>query len=362
MLGPQASRPAERGARTARVRGAMDVGLGTRHLLSSRRGTGQRYGRGRERTRRARRPVRSAWEGRRSARRNSRRFHVDRVGGMPTATDRCVRRRTRATAPRANHRLRRETQDPLVPLVTRRGRMPPVMVDWYYVCFRYRPARTVSARPIRIAADDHTGDGPLRRILLALVLLGAVGLLVELALLEHFDSVTQWIPLALLVVVVGAAVGVYVRRGPARGPLLPGRSWRSASWLGSSASSCTTGATWSSSWSATGRFAGSALLGGDPWGDAGARPGCAVAARPPRSRVYVSSPRASARPPLHHRRNHDPCTYPRRRRAIALPLMFSPVPAAVAPPTRGDSVVVPTRLPHPPSAQRRPTRRRRFRR
>jgi hypothetical protein len=72
----------------------------------------------------------------------------------------------------------------------------------------------VSARPIRIAADDHTGDGPLRQILLALVLLGAVGLLVELALLEHFDSVSQWIPLALLVVVVGAVVGVRARRGP----------------------------------------------------------------------------------------------------------------------------------------------------
>lgn len=88
------------------------------------------------------------------------------------------------------------------------------MVDWYYACFRYRPARTVSARPIGIAADDHTGDGPLRRILLALVLVGAVGLLVELALLEHFDSVTQSIPLALLVMVVGAVVGVRAWRGP----------------------------------------------------------------------------------------------------------------------------------------------------
>jgi hypothetical protein len=56
-------------------------------------------------------------------------------------------------------------------------------------------------------------DGPLRRMLLALVLFGAVGLLVELALLEHFDSVTQWIPLGLLVVVIGAAVAVHVQRG-----------------------------------------------------------------------------------------------------------------------------------------------------
>jgi hypothetical protein len=57
-------------------------------------------------------------------------------------------------------------------------------------------------------------DAPLRQILLALVLLGAVGLLAELALLEHFDSVSQWIPLALLVVVIGAVVGVLARRGP----------------------------------------------------------------------------------------------------------------------------------------------------
>jgi len=57
-------------------------------------------------------------------------------------------------------------------------------------------------------------DGPLRQMLLALVFLGAAGLLVELGLLEHFDSVTQWIPLALLVVVLGATGAVYVRCGP----------------------------------------------------------------------------------------------------------------------------------------------------
>ena len=62
--------------------------------------------------------------------------------------------------------------------------------------------------------NDRQGDGPLHRILLALVLLGAAGLLAELALLEHFDSVSQWIPLALLVVVLGAAVTVQLRRGP----------------------------------------------------------------------------------------------------------------------------------------------------
>lgn len=111
--------------------------------------------------------------------------------------------------------FRRATQNALVPLVTRRRRIHcQWMVDWCHARFRYLPARTVSAPPIHIAADDDAGDGPLRRILLALVLLGAVGLLTELALLEHFDSVSQWIPLALLVVVVGAVAGVRARRGP----------------------------------------------------------------------------------------------------------------------------------------------------
>ena len=62
--------------------------------------------------------------------------------------------------------------------------------------------------------DSRSGDGPLRRVLLALVLFGAVGLLAELLLLEHFDSATQWIPLALLVVVIGAGVAVGLRRVP----------------------------------------------------------------------------------------------------------------------------------------------------
>ena len=63
---------------------------------------------------------------------------------------------------------------------------------------------------MRNITDDN--EGPLRHILLALVFIGAAGLLVELGLLEHFDSVTQWIPLALLVVVLGAVVAVRARR------------------------------------------------------------------------------------------------------------------------------------------------------
>jgi len=51
-------------------------------------------------------------------------------------------------------------------------------------------------------------------MMLALVILGAAGLLIELALLEHFDSVTQWIPLALLVVALAAGLAVALKRAP----------------------------------------------------------------------------------------------------------------------------------------------------
>ena len=67
---------------------------------------------------------------------------------------------------------------------------------------------------LHVVTNDRRGDSPLHRMLLALVLLGAAGLLAELALLEHFDSVSQWIPLALLAVVLGAVVAVQVSRGP----------------------------------------------------------------------------------------------------------------------------------------------------
>jgi hypothetical protein len=67
---------------------------------------------------------------------------------------------------------------------------------------------------MRTHTHDYDSDGPLRRILLALVLLGAVGLLIELALLEHFDSTAQWIPLALLVVVIGSAIAAGLQRAP----------------------------------------------------------------------------------------------------------------------------------------------------
>jgi len=51
----------------------------------------------------------------------------------------------------------------------------------------------------------------IRRILLALVLLGIAGLTVELLLLEHIESATQLIPFAVFGVGVAASVAVGVR-------------------------------------------------------------------------------------------------------------------------------------------------------
>lgn len=48
----------------------------------------------------------------------------------------------------------------------------------------------------------------LRRAMLALVLLGAAGLVVELLLLEHFESVWQVVPLVLLALVLVAGVAL----------------------------------------------------------------------------------------------------------------------------------------------------------
>lgn len=53
---------------------------------------------------------------------------------------------------------------------------------------------------------------PLRQMVLALVLIGIIGLMVELLLLEHFESATQWIP--LLSLGLGLATTVAVARGP----------------------------------------------------------------------------------------------------------------------------------------------------
>ena len=66
-------------------------------------------------------------------------------------------------------------------------------------------------------AESTSLDGvvTIRRLLLALVGIGAAGLEVELLLLEHFDSALQWTPLVLLGVVLGAVVLVWRRPSPA---------------------------------------------------------------------------------------------------------------------------------------------------
>lgn len=60
-------------------------------------------------------------------------------------------------------------------------------------------------------------ESALRRILLALILLGVVGLTAELLLLDHTESFAQWVPLGALGAALGAGVWVWLR--PARSSL-----------------------------------------------------------------------------------------------------------------------------------------------
>ena len=53
-----------------------------------------------------------------------------------------------------------------------------------------------------------------RQLLLALVLIGIVGLAVELALLRHAESFSQWIPHVTLFIGLLATAAVYFRTGP----------------------------------------------------------------------------------------------------------------------------------------------------
>ena len=55
----------------------------------------------------------------------------------------------------------------------------------------------------------------LRQLLLALILIGTVGLQVELALLRHAESATQWIPHIALLIGLIATAAVYFRPAPA---------------------------------------------------------------------------------------------------------------------------------------------------
>lgn len=63
-----------------------------------------------------------------------------------------------------------------------------------------------------------TGEGTLRRLLLAVVMIGILGLGAELFLLEHFESVQQWIPVGVLAfsLLAGAVLGFRPSRGAVR--------------------------------------------------------------------------------------------------------------------------------------------------
>ena len=55
----------------------------------------------------------------------------------------------------------------------------------------------------------------MRQLILGLVFIGLVGLAVELALLRHAESLTQWIPHITLMVGLVSTIAVYVRPRPA---------------------------------------------------------------------------------------------------------------------------------------------------
>ena len=61
-----------------------------------------------------------------------------------------------------------------------------------------------------------SSESGLRKALIWLFLLGAVGLEAELLLLGHWEDWTQWIPLILLGIGIGAAVWALISRGTTR--------------------------------------------------------------------------------------------------------------------------------------------------
>lgn len=54
----------------------------------------------------------------------------------------------------------------------------------------------------------------LRQIVFALIVVGILGLAAELLLLEHTESLTQWIPLAVLLAGFASCVWLAIRPGP----------------------------------------------------------------------------------------------------------------------------------------------------
>jgi hypothetical protein len=72
-------------------------------------------------------------------------------------------------------------------------------------------AKTRAGSGIPLSGGGAEESGSIRQILLLLIVVGAVGLAVELFLLEHTESVWQWIPLVALGGGLGSAVAVAVR-------------------------------------------------------------------------------------------------------------------------------------------------------
>jgi hypothetical protein len=70
--------------------------------------------------------------------------------------------------------------------------------------------------------QEPTSLAALRRILLAVVLVGIVGLAAELFLLEHYDGFWQWVPMVALGLGLALGIAVWVR--PGRGVLLAFRA------------------------------------------------------------------------------------------------------------------------------------------
>lgn len=77
-----------------------------------------------------------------------------------------------------------------------------------------RRAPTSKRRPRTLPEID---SALLRRLLLAVVLIGEVGLLAELVLLEHTESAWQWAPIVLLLLALPITAAARAR--PARGTL-----------------------------------------------------------------------------------------------------------------------------------------------
>ena len=65
--------------------------------------------------------------------------------------------------------------------------------------------------PVDAVEGADPGIHPLRRLLLAVVAVGALGLIAELLLLEHTESVYQWLPLIVLFAAAPLAVILALR-------------------------------------------------------------------------------------------------------------------------------------------------------